>query len=85
MQRLNPTGSLLQARPFIVRHDYIFALLCLLNVNMGVLDSGAAGGADTGDASPTPPSKNGISGLSIETLRVQGLLDEMASVFQEVG
>ncbi|CAM9838706.1 unnamed protein product, partial [Choristocarpus tenellus] len=38
MHRLNPTGSLLRARLFVARHDYIFALLCLLNINMGALN-----------------------------------------------
>ena len=38
LRRLNPTASLLRAAVFVARHDYIFALLCLLNVNMGALD-----------------------------------------------
>ena len=45
LRRLNPTTSLLRAASFVSRHDYLFALLCLLNVNMGALDlSSGAGG-----------------------------------------
>lgn len=74
MQRLNPTGSLLRARPFVARHDYIFALLCFLNVNMGALNTSATlvGVEDSG------------GDLSLETVLAQGLLDDMAGVFQEV-
>ncbi len=38
LQRLNPTLQILQASTFIRHHEYIFALLCMLNVNMGALD-----------------------------------------------
>lgn len=38
MQRLNPTSQILQASTFCKHHEYIFALLCMLNVNMGALD-----------------------------------------------
>ena len=38
MQRLNPTLQILQASTFCKHHEYIFALLCMLNVNMGALD-----------------------------------------------
>jgi len=38
MRRLNPTASLLKSDAFCVRHEYVFSLLCLLNVNMGALD-----------------------------------------------
>ena len=37
-RRLNPTASMLKASAFVTRHEYIFALLCILNVNMGALD-----------------------------------------------
>lgn len=37
LQRFNPTASLLRMKSFVSRHDYIFSLLCLLNVNMGKL------------------------------------------------
>ncbi|KAH8077136.1 hypothetical protein JL720_10098 [Aureococcus anophagefferens] len=33
LRRLNPTESLLRASAFVARHEYIFALLCLLNVH----------------------------------------------------
>ena len=32
------TTQMLRARSFCKHHEYIFALLCLLNVNMGALD-----------------------------------------------
>ncbi|KAH8068677.1 hypothetical protein JL721_6537 [Aureococcus anophagefferens] len=51
LRRLNPTESLLRASAFVARHEYIFALLCLLNVNMGALDLAARGDADAGDDS----------------------------------
>lgn len=74
MQRLNPTGSLLRARPFVARHDYIFALLCLLNVNMGALNT-----------SPAPGNPDDTGGeLSIEAVMAEGLLVDMTSVYQEV-
>ena len=38
LRRLNPTESLLRASTFVARHEYVFALLCLLNVNMGAFD-----------------------------------------------
>jgi hypothetical protein len=44
LRRLNPTTSLLRASSFVARHDYLFSLLCLLNVNMGALDLSSGGG-----------------------------------------
>ncbi|CAN0044549.1 unnamed protein product [Heterosigma akashiwo] len=38
LRRLNPTASMLRASRFCARHDYVFSLLCYLNVNMGALD-----------------------------------------------
>jgi hypothetical protein len=38
LRKLNPTSQILKARTFCRYHEYIFALLCLLNVNMGALD-----------------------------------------------
>jgi hypothetical protein len=38
LRRLNPTAQMLRARAFCKHNEYIFALLCLLNVNMGALD-----------------------------------------------
>lgn len=49
LRRLNPTAHMLRASAFCRHHEYIFALLCLLNVNMGALDlsrSGSGGAAD---------------------------------------
>jgi hypothetical protein len=38
LRRFNPTASLIRVGAFVACHDYIFALLCILNVNMGALD-----------------------------------------------
>ena len=90
MQRLNPTGSLLRARPFVARHDYIFTLLCLLNVNMGALNTSAMlGGGETADGAVAADGDNyeireSPSELSLEMVLAQGLLDDMAGVFQQV-
>lgn len=93
MQRLNPTGSLLRARPFVARHDYIFTLLCLLNVNMGALNTSAVpGGGETAQRAAAADGDNFHSEileappeLSLEMVLAQGLLDDMAGVFQQVG
>eukprot|EP00617_Octactis_speculum_P020116 CAMPEP_0185769624 /NCGR_PEP_ID=MMETSP1174-20130828/55055_1 /TAXON_ID=35687 /ORGANISM="Dictyocha speculum, Strain CCMP1381" /LENGTH=465 /DNA_ID=CAMNT_0028454763 /DNA_START=6 /DNA_END=1400 /DNA_ORIENTATION=+ len=36
--RINPSASLLRMKSFLARHDYLFSLLLLLNVNMGAFD-----------------------------------------------
>eukprot|EP00605_Chrysophyceae_sp_TOSAG23-4_P001862 GSChrysophyteH1.ASY1.ANO1.2054.1 assembled CDS len=46
LRKLNPTSQILRARAFCKYHEYIFALLCLLNVNMGALDLSKAGESD---------------------------------------
>lgn len=92
MQRLNPTGSLLRARPFVAQHDYIFTLLCLLNVNMGALNNDAllVGNGESmrvaGEDRATGTSVIGETAMdfSLEMVLAQGLLDDMAGVFQEV-
>lgn len=38
LRRLNPTLQLLRASAFCRFHDYIFTLICILNINMGVLE-----------------------------------------------
>jgi hypothetical protein len=38
LRRLNPTLQLLRASAFCRYHDYIFALICMLNINMAALD-----------------------------------------------
>jgi hypothetical protein len=38
LRRLNPTLQMLRATAFCKHNEYIFALLCMLNVNMGALD-----------------------------------------------
>lgn len=38
LRRLNPTAQILRASAFCRHHEYIFALLCMLNINMGALN-----------------------------------------------
>lgn len=92
MQRLNPTGSLLRARSFVARHDYIFALLCLLNVNMGALNTSdlLLGNGESGtivrkegDGETSVIGETPVD-LSLEMVLAQGLLDDMAGVYKRV-
>ncbi|CAM9172174.1 unnamed protein product [Chrysoparadoxa australica] len=71
LRRLNPSASLLQAGPFIRRHDYLFSLLCLLNVNMGALDLSrdSEGGRGADDGLPSSP---------------HNLLAELSSIYQQM-
>jgi len=49
-RRLNPTTHLLNgAASFCAHHDYVFALICMVNINMGVFDC-ISKGAVTADA-----------------------------------
>lgn len=50
LRRLNPTFQMLRASAFCRYHDYIFALLCILNVNMGALDIGSGSKEDDDDS-----------------------------------
>eukprot|EP00752_Nemacystus_decipiens_P008440 g7544.t1 len=93
MQRLNPTGSLLRARSFVARHDYIFALLCLLNVNMGALNTSAfllgTGESATAVVREEEGREKSVIGetpidLSLEMVLAQGLLDDMAGVYKRM-
>ena len=65
---LNPTTQILQASAFCRHHEYIFALLCLLNVNMGALDMSAEGGDD--DESDAD--------------HAYGLLHELATIYSQM-
>jgi len=69
LRRLNPTASMLRAHRFCARHDYIFSLLCLLNVNMGALD-----------LSRSFMQENSV----VEAYYAHTLLHEMASVQQKM-
>lgn len=46
LRRLNPTLQLLRASAFCRFHDYIFTLICILNINMGVLELNSADDED---------------------------------------
>ncbi len=50
LRRLNPTTQLLRAAAFCRYHDYIFALICMLNINMGALDLGRSATSSTSSA-----------------------------------
>jgi hypothetical protein len=49
LRKLNPTSQILRAKAFCRYHEYIFALLCLLNINMGALDLSKGGDSDGED------------------------------------
>lgn len=53
LRRLNPTAQILRASAFCRHHEYIFALLCMLNVNMGALNISARESAMTDEAEDT--------------------------------
>jgi hypothetical protein len=71
LQRLNPTSQILQASTFCKHHEYIFALLCLLNVNMGALDLSKAG-------------DDGSAGAKDESFHAHSLLHDLATLFNEL-
>jgi hypothetical protein len=71
LRRLNPTASMLKASAFVIRHEYIFALLCLLNVNMGALDL-------------SRPSQDAGAIRTAESYRADVLLQELARVYAQM-
>ena len=72
LRRLNPTAQMLRASAFCRHHEYIFALLCLLNVNMGALDLSRSGGGSAGD-------EEGEDSYNAHTL-----LHELATVYADM-
>jgi hypothetical protein len=52
--RLNPTSALLHAEAFCLNHEYIFSLLCMLNVNAGAVDISSAGSRQRARDSASP-------------------------------
>jgi len=76
LRRLNPTASLLRASSFVARHDYLFALLCLLNVNMGALDLSVKNTAGGGANSDDSEDDSNI----VEAYYAHSLLHDMAAV-----
>jgi hypothetical protein len=72
LQRMNPTSQILQASTFIKHHEYIFALLCMLNVNMGALDLSKS----------SQDEKGGPEGS--DSLHAHSLLHDLASLFNEL-
>ncbi len=71
LRRLNPTTQMLKATTFCMHHEYIFALLCLLNVNMGALDLSARNINDVKD-----------DGNSADVQHAHALLHQLASVYE---
>ena len=81
LRRLNPTAQMLRAAAFCRHHEYIFALLCLLNVNMGALDlSRGSPGGDGGD-SGDEDGLDGEAGGSDSSYNAHALLHELANVY----
>lgn len=69
LRRLNPTTQILRASAFCRYHDYIFALICMLNINMGALDlsraaasSASRDGNDQGNGDDDDGDGEGQSG-----------------------
>ncbi|GMH54787.1 hypothetical protein TrVE_jg303 [Triparma verrucosa] len=86
LRRLNPTASLLRAAPFVARHDYLFSLLCLLNVNMGALDLSTKGVAtpkfnDESDDDADEEGGEAEDGNLVEAYYAHSLLHDMAGVY----
>ncbi len=71
LQRLNPTSQILRASTFCKHHEYIFALLCLLNVNMGALDLSRTADDDS-------------AGAKDESFHAHSLLHDLATLFNEL-
>ena len=76
LRRLNPTASIMKATKFVSRHDYIYSLLCLLNINMG--------GLDLGKTNLTSSSFIQDSNQIMETYRAHALLYEMAALYSSL-
>lgn len=68
LRKFNPTGQMLRARQFCIHHEYIFALLCLLNVNMGALDL-------------SQPSAVAEEYTSVDGYNARGLLYDLAQIY----
>ena len=60
--------QMLRARQFCIHHEYIFALLCLLNVNMGALDL-------------SQPSNVAEEYTSVDGYNARGLLYDLAQIY----
>lgn len=83
LRKFNPTAQMLRARAFCVHHEYIFALLCLLNVNMGALDLSRPPAPD-----PREEEEDGYSAhaLLYELAALHSLMDreKQARVYKRV-
>lgn len=93
LRRLNPTASLLRVGGggFIARHEYIFALLCLLNINMGALDLNSADGGEMEENEELwlepDDGEEGEAGFSdggLHAYYAHALLHDLAAVFQSM-
>lgn len=68
LRRLNPTAQILRASAFCRHHEYIFALLCMLNVNMGALNI----------------SKKGVIDDELDDTYATQLLAQLASIYNSM-
>ncbi|KAJ1453539.1 hypothetical protein M885DRAFT_524007 [Pelagophyceae sp. CCMP2097] len=87
LRRLNPTESLLRAATFVARHDYIFALLCLLNINMGALDLSGGQGTESDSKGGDDALDAAASRAAVERQRstaAMTLLHSLAEVFGQM-
>ena len=71
---LNPTPALLQAAVFCAHHEYIFSLLCILNINAGAVDISVA-------STPTA-SRHSFSNEGASIIPPAELLDNLARVYK---
>lgn len=71
---LNPTPALLQAAAFCAHHEYIFSLLCILNINAGAVDISVA-------STPTA-SRHSFSNKGASIIPPAELLDNLARVYK---
>ena len=85
LRRLNPTAQMLRAAAFCRHNEYVFALLCLLNVNMGALDLSRSGGeGDDGSASGFGFGGDAQGMGEDSHYNAHALLHELASVYSDM-
>jgi hypothetical protein len=76
LRRLNPTTQLLRAAAFCRYHDYIFTLICMLNINMGALDMGGRASANK--------FGNGLADVLEDDTYATIILSELANIYMSM-
>lgn len=71
LRRLNPSPHILRAASFCIHHEYIYSLVCMLNINMGALDLSRA-------------SSDELSNQAGEAYHAHGLLRQLAGIFTKM-